>query len=103
MDDSVSKSEKKRQAEALQKLGVILIALNLDQLKSLPLPDYLHKTIIDAKAIKSHGAKRRQAQLIGKLMRSTDFEAIMNAYEQTIQEKNSAAKALFSYLRLTMK
>ena len=41
------------------------------------------------KSIKSHGATRRQAQLIGKLMRAADFEAILEAYEAIIEEDSA--------------
>ena len=89
MDEPVSKSQKKRDADALQKTGVKLIELSMAQLESLPLPDRLFKAICDAKLIKSHGAKRRQAQLIGKLMRAEDSETILEAYEQILAEENS--------------
>lgn len=94
MDDQISKSQKKREADALQKTGVAFIDLSLAKLDNLPLPDNLRKAIVDAKSIKSHGAKRRQAQLIGKLMRASDHEAIMAAYEQ-ILEADSALTADF--------
>ena len=89
MDEEVSKSQKKREAESLKKMGLAFVDLSLTKLDSLPLPDNLRKAIIDAKSIKSHGAKRRQAQLIGKLMRSADFEAIEAAYQQILDEDSS--------------
>ena len=64
MDEPKSKSQKKREADALQKIGVKLIALSLEKLDLLPLPDNLRQAIIEAKLLKSHGAIRRQAQLI---------------------------------------
>lgn len=94
MDEPVSKSQKKRDADFLQKIGVKFIDLSLVKLDLLPLPDHLYKAIIDAKVIKSHGAKRRQAQLIGKLMRAADFEEIIAAYERIIAEE-SAVTASF--------
>lgn len=94
MEEEVSKSQKKREADALQKVGVQLVALSLTKLNTLPLPDHLFKAIVDAKSIKSHGAKRRQAQLIGKLMRAADYEAIIAAYEQILDE-DSAVTADF--------
>ena len=99
MDEEVSKSQKKREADALQKVGVQLVELSLSKLDSLPLPDHLYKAIVDAKAIKSHGAKRRQAQLIGKLMRAADHEAILAAYEQILEE-GSAVTAGFHEVEL---
>ena len=89
MDEPVSKSQKKRDADFLQKTAVNFIELSIAKLDTLPLTDSLRKAILDAKSIKSHGAKRRQAQLIGKLMRSADYEAILEAYEQIIKEDSS--------------
>ncbi|KTD42780.1 ribosome biogenesis factor YjgA [Legionella parisiensis] len=89
MDEPVSKSQKKRDADFLQKMGVQLIHLSLSKLELLPLPDNLYKAIIDARSIKSHGAQRRQAQLIGKLMRTADHEEILAAYERLLEEDKS--------------
>lgn len=89
IDEPISKSQKKRDADTLQQIGVQLIELSPAKLDTLPLTDNLRRAIIEARAIKSHGAKRRQAQLIGKLMRSADHEAIVAAYEQLIQDNNS--------------
>ena len=94
MDEQVSKSQKKREADFLQKTGVKFIDLSVAKLDSLPLTDNLRKAIMDAKSIKSHGAKRRQAQLIGKLMRAADYEAILEAYEKILEE-DSAVTANF--------
>ncbi|MFT4058191.1 MAG: ribosome biogenesis factor YjgA [Legionella sp.] len=94
MDEPVSKSQKKRDADYLQKIGVKFIDLSLAKLDLLPLPENLYKAIIDAKSIKSHGAQRRQAQLIGKLMRAAEFEEIIVAYERIIAEE-SAVTASF--------
>lgn len=99
MDEQVSKSQKKREADTLQKTAVKFIELSLTKLDTLPLPDTLRKAIIDAKSIKSHGAKRRQAQLIGKLMRAADFEAILAAYENILDE-DSAVTANFHEVEL---
>lgn len=99
MDEQVSKSKKKREADSLQKTGVEFIDLSLTKLDLLPLPDNLRKAILDAKSIKSHGAKRRQAQLIGKLMRAADFDAILAAYAQILDE-DSAVTADFHEVEL---
>jgi ribosome-associated protein len=99
MDELISKSQKKRDADALQKVGVALVGLSVSKLNQLPLPDNLYKAIIDAKLIKSNGAKRRQAQLLGKLMRASDSEAILTAYEQ-IMEEDSAVTAGFHEIEL---
>ena len=84
MDEPKSKSQKKREADALQALGVKLISLDQEKLESLGLTDPLKQAIIDAKHLKNHGAIRRQAQLIGKLMRSADYELILANYNELL-------------------
>lgn len=99
MEEQVSKSQKKREADSLQKIGVKFIELSMAKLDLLPLPDNLRSAIVEAKAIKSHGAKRRQAQLIGKLMRAADYETILVVYEQILEE-DSAVTANFHEIEL---
>lgn len=74
-----SKSARKREFLALQELGEQLIDLTSEQLVTVGLDDMLLTAILDAKNIKSHGALRRQKQLIGKLMREVDPEPIRRA------------------------
>lgn len=94
MDEIKSKSQKKRDADALQKIGIQLVALPLDKLDQLPLPPPLRQAIIEARSLKSHGAVRRQAQLIGKLMRLPGSEAILSSYE-ALQAEASAKTSAF--------
>ncbi|MBA2710919.1 MAG: DUF615 domain-containing protein [Tatlockia sp.] len=86
MEEIKSKSQRKRDAAVLKTIGVDLVDLSEEKLDSLPLTPHLRQAIMAAKTIKSHGAKRRQAQLIGKLMRSADFEAILESYEAFLAE-----------------
>lgn len=94
MDDIKSKSQKKRDAAALQHFGTQLIALSLDDLQSLPLSEPLLRAICEAKALKSHGAVKRQSQLVGKLMRAIDHEALSEAFE-AMQAEDRAQTAQF--------
>jgi ribosome-associated protein len=71
-----SKSARKREYLALQKLGEELITLKESDLDSLPLGDNLREAVMEARQIKAHGAMRRQKQYIGKLMRHIDPEPI---------------------------
>ncbi len=75
-DSKPSKSARKREHLALQKLGEQLIALTEAELASLPIDERLLRAVRAARSIKSHGALRRQKQLIGKLMKSVDAEPI---------------------------
>ena len=77
MDDlKPSKSARKREYIALQKLGEELITLQPSELDSLPLDESLLEAVLEAKQIKAHGALRRQKQYIGKLMRHIDPEPL---------------------------
>ena len=71
-----SKSERKRQADRLQSLGVELAALPEPELAQLGLPDTLHAALRDLRRLPTHGAQLRQRQYIGKLMRRIDAEPL---------------------------
>ncbi len=60
----------------LQALGAALVELPDSQLKKMRLGERLLQAILEAKAIKSHEAKRRQMQYIGRLMREVDAAPI---------------------------
>jgi ribosome-associated protein len=68
----VSKTRKKREMHELQALGSALAALSEAQLKTMALDAQLLAALLEAKRIKSHEAKRRQMQYIGRLMRELD-------------------------------
>jgi ribosome-associated protein len=71
-----SKSARKREYLALQKLGEELITLKESDLEALPLDENLREAVMEARQMKAHGALRRQKQYIGKLMRHVDPEPI---------------------------
>ena len=77
-----SKSARKREYLALQKLGEELITLRACDLQALPLEEELLEAVLDARRIKAHGALRRQKQYIGKIMRHVDPEPITAALER---------------------
>ena len=77
-----SKSAKKREYLALQKLGEELLTIKESDLLAMGLDDELHEAILEARRIKSHGALRRQKQFIGKLMRGIDPEPIRAALQR---------------------
>ena len=94
-DSKPSKSERKRQQLALQQLGERLLELSDDELASIALDDALLKAVRDAKSMQSHGALRRQKQLIGKLMRRVDPEPIRAAIAR-LSADDLRAKQLFA-------
>ena len=74
-----SKSQRKRDMHALQELGEELVALQPARLRSLALPESLLEAIEQAQRISSREGRRRQLQLIGKLMRQVDADPIRDA------------------------
>ncbi len=77
-----SKSARKREYLALQKLGEELLTLRDSDLQQIELDDDLLNAVLEARRIRSHGALRRQKQYIGKLMRSVDPAPIRAALER---------------------
>ncbi len=76
-DERLSKSARKREAAALQELGVQLSALPDQEIKALELPENLFVALRDLRRLPSHGAQVRQRQYIGKLMRNIDPEPVL--------------------------
>jgi ribosome-associated protein len=92
-----SKSQRKRDMTALQKMGGVLVDLPASELAKIPMQDRLSDAIYAARALTTHGAKRRQLQYIGRLMRDEEMEPIYQALE-TIHSQNQQGKAHFHQL-----
>ena len=75
-DDGPSRTARKRASEELQALGERLVVLPDAAVAGLPLPEPVKDAVAAAKRLKSFGARRRQAQYIGKLMRRLDSDAL---------------------------
>ena len=69
-----SKTRRKQESHDLQALGEALLELPDDHLATLGLTESLVDALRAGRRIKTHEARRRQMQLIGKLMRSADVE-----------------------------
>ena len=76
----------------LQALGVALLRLNERELGSIALPEPLKQALLEARRIKSHEAKRRQLQYIGRLMREVD-PAPLRAKLEAIEGSSAQATA----------
>jgi len=72
VDEGPSRTQRKNASKALTRLGEGLLTLRAEKAAALDLPDSLLAAIKEAKRLTSFGAKRRQAQFIGKLMRKLD-------------------------------
>jgi ribosome-associated protein len=78
-DDVPSKSARKREAHRLQGIGQELAELNDEQRARVPVGDELARAITEYRRIRSHEAKRRQLQYIGRLMRDEDADKVVEA------------------------
>lgn len=75
--EPLSKTQLKQEATRLQELGKKLTNYSPGFLQKLPIEGVLISAIAEFNRLpNSHGARRRQLQFIGKLMRDCDYELI---------------------------
>jgi ribosome-associated protein len=87
-----SKTQRKQAMHDLQALGARLAELKEAQLASIGLDERLLEAIREARRIRSHEARRRQLQFVGKLMREVDAEPI-RAWFAALDGASAAATA----------
>ena len=92
-----SKSQRKREMIALQELGEELVRLKAEQLAKLPLTDELREAIFAAQRMHARGARYRQMQYIGRLMREVEPAPVQEALD-TLRNKQNRATALLHRL-----
>lgn len=81
-----SKSQRKREAHALQALGAQLVALPRAHLARMELPDPLREAVLMVQGLRPHGARTRHMQYIGKLMRQLD-PAVLRMVREALEPK----------------
>ncbi|OED43854.1 hypothetical protein AB833_02865 [Chromatiales bacterium (ex Bugula neritina AB1)] len=67
-----SKSQRKREARSVQALAETLVNLQPARLDQLPLTDQIHYAVSHCPPPATRGARKRQLQFIGKLLRKTE-------------------------------
>jgi len=92
-----SKSQVKREMQALQALGEQLVELPLGQINKIRMPEDLRQAVLFAKSLKRNETRRRQLQYIGTLMREADPEPIQKALD-AIHRGQSLESRLFQEL-----
>ena len=98
MDNAVaSRTQRKREALDLQKMGDRLVHLDQGDLATVPLTPELAEAIGLWRRIRSHEARRRQLQFIGKLMRRIDLEPIAEALNRI---DGTSAEARYAFHQL---
>lgn len=80
--DLPSKTQLKQDATDLQQLGQKLTSYSSAVLRKLSLSEVLISAIEEYNRLpNSHGARRRQLQFIGKLMRDLDYDAVLKSID----------------------
>lgn len=92
-EEHKSKSQIKREMQALRDLGQRLVETPTAKLDKIPMSESLREAVIAAKRFKRE-AMRRQLQHIGGLMRDEDSEAIHKALERLDQPHREEVRAL---------
>ena len=92
-DEGPSRSQRKRDAAELTRLGAELVALPEAELDALPLSERLRDAIELARRITAHGGAARQRQYIGKLLRQTEIEPLRAALARRETDRRLAAGA----------
>lgn len=87
-----SKSQRKRDMTALQKLGAQLVDSPADRIRKAAIADDLRDAILACQKINSHEGKRRQLQYVGKLMRKLD-EAEVQAIRDMLDSWQGKSRA----------
>lgn len=78
-DPPLSRSQRRRDAQAIFELARDLVNLAAGKLNSVPLPDEVRDALDKARRIKQHVARKRETQHLAKLMRDLDCEPIRAA------------------------
>lgn len=95
-----SRSQKKRDSAAAQKIGVSLTTLPETDLNKLELPAALINAIADWKSFPGHEAKRRQLQYIGKLMREMDTDDLQKKLDALLMPSRAEKNLLHEVEKL---
>lgn len=76
-----SKTRRKKEMIELQKLGERLVVLPDGYLRRSGIPEDLLEAVLALKKISSFGARKRQKQYIGAIMREVDSDRIIRVIE----------------------
>jgi ribosome-associated protein len=91
-EEPKSRTRLKKEVEELQKLGEQLVELPSSYLGKSGIPPELLDAVLTAKSIHAHGARRRQMQRIGVIMREVDgaqIRRVLHAFGQEKYERGS--------------
>lgn len=97
-DGEKSKSQVKRELQALKDLGKSLISLPLKDLNKLALPEKLYDAVIKAQTL-THGAFKREVGYIGAIIADEDYDVITSELDKLKQVHHGEVKQFHQYER----
>lgn len=91
--DGPSKSQVKREMLELQALGPALLELPRERFEKIELDERLREALEELRRLKVHGARKRQMQYVGKLIRDADLAPIRAALAAFKTSRMSSKRA----------
>lgn len=85
-----TRTDLKRESDALQDLGKELMTLRSDLFKRLQISEQLVDALAEAKRITNFEGKRRQMQYVGKLMRKLTDEQLSSVKQALDEQRNGS-------------
>ena len=89
----ISKSQRKRDLYDLKKLGSELLEFSDVALRQMDLPEALLDAVLNAKHITANGARKRQLQYIGKLLKEIDATPVRAAVHARRHQHETGTRA----------
>lgn len=83
-----SKTQLKREAQALLDIGKKLLELKDAELARIPMTDELRKEVMQGRGIKAFAARKRHLKFLGRLLREQDSEAVVAAVTEIEAARN---------------
>lgn len=83
-EEYISKTQRKKGAQEASTLGGRIVALTKKEFAKLNLPESVYDAIKTAREIRSNGARKRQLQYVGKLLRNEDCTDIEQQLEKIL-------------------
>ncbi|UCB54733.1 MAG: DUF615 domain-containing protein [Thiotrichales bacterium] len=88
-EEWISKSQKKRDCDARQKISDKLLKLSPEQLALIEMPVELEDALKEAHRLRSNSALKRQRQYLGKIMRTCDSAKIEQQLNQVLHRHDT--------------
>lgn len=88
-EEWISKSQRKRECDAQQKISDKLLKLKPEELALIDLPSELEDALKEAHRIHSNSALKRQRHYLGKIMRSCDSNKIESQLNSVIHRNDT--------------